>query len=104
MRFRLHYRGPLKSNGDPQHKQDLRRHFRRQLSDLWQQRPLTDHKKFLDPDYELTAIKRVGDCSEWVFSSVVNEAHDLIAELDVVLLRPEEPGNVVTQGEILTID
>jgi hypothetical protein len=41
MRFVLHYRGPLKANGKPPHKHDLRKHFHRQLATLWGQRPLS---------------------------------------------------------------
>ena len=55
------------------------------------------HQKdnFLNPNYELSVIKKV---DEWNFASVVNSRNDLVAELDIVLLRPEEPGKVITQG------
>ena len=96
MKFRLHYRGSLESNGRPRHKQYLRRSLLPQLRDLWDRSPLADYKEdYLNPDYQLSAIKTVGS---WNFSSVVNSRNYLVAELDIVLLRPEEPGSVITQG------
>ena len=96
MKFTLHYRGPLKSNGGPKDKQILRRSLSPQLKDLWGRRPLLDQKdQFLDPCYEATAIKKIGG---WSFASVVNQNNSLIAELDIVFLRPEEPGSVISQG------
>ena len=96
MKFTLHYRGPLKSNGGPKDKQILRRSLSPQLKDLWGRRPLLEQKdKFLDPCYEATAIKKIGG---WSFASVVNQNNSLIAELDIVFLRPEEPGSVISRG------
>ena len=96
MRFRLHYRGPLRSNGNPHDKQALRRKLSPQLKELWNQAPLVDQRDdFLNPCYELSVIKKVGD---WNFASVVNSRNNLVAELDITLLRPEEPGSVITQG------
>ena len=96
MRFRLHYKGPLKSNGRAKDKQRLRRAFLPQLRDLWDRRPLVDQKaEFLRSDYELSAIKSV---REWNFASVVNSKNNLVAELDILVLDPEEPGAVITQG------
>ncbi len=96
MKFRLHYRGPLKSNGKPEAKQRLRRSLLPQLKDFWHRSPLAGLKEdLLNPSYELSVIKKV---DRWNFASVVNSRNHLVAELDIVLLRPEEPGSVVTQG------
>ena len=96
MRFRLHYRGPLKSNGNPRDKQALRRKLSTQLKELWNQAPLVDQRdEFLNPCYELSVIKKIGD---WNFASVVDSRNNLVAELDITLLRPEEPGSVITKG------
>ena len=96
MRFRLYYRGPLRSNGNRRDKQALRRKLSPQLRELWNQAPLVDQKDdFLNPNYEGSVIKKVGD---WNFASVVNSRNYLVAELDITLLRPEEPGSVITQG------
>ena len=97
MKFRLHYRGSLKSNGNSKDKQKLRRSFHPQLKDLWKRSPLVDQAdNFLNPEYELSVVKQVdgwGACT-----SIINETHYLIANLDITILRPEEPGSIVTQG------
>ena len=96
MRFRLYYKGPLKPNGDPKHKQFVRRVFHKQLDHLWRIEPLKGQaSKFLDPGYELSVVQQV---DEWNFTSVVNEKNHLIAELDITILNPESPGSVITQG------
>ena len=100
MRFHLHYRGTLKSNGSVKHKHGLRRQFARQLEDLWNRDPLVEREgkrsRFLDPNYVLTAIERVDGHT---FSSVVNKKNHLTAELDITLLRPGDPG-VLSGGDI----
>ena len=97
MRFRLHYRGKLKSNGSPKDKQKIRRAIHIQLADLWTQSPLAHQaEQFLSIENPyMSVLRRVGD---WTFSAVVSKTHFLVAELDIVLMRPEEPGALVTQG------
>jgi hypothetical protein len=48
MQFRLLYEGELKSNGDTQHKQNLRRYFHAQLKELIQRKPFEPFKKLVD--------------------------------------------------------
>ena len=96
MKFSLHYRGPLHPNGKPGHKQALRRSFHPQLADLWGRHPLLDQRdNFLDPAYELSVIQNVRG---FAFAAVVNGVNDLVAQLNIVLLRPEDPGNVLASG------
>ena len=96
MNFRLYYRGKLKANSGPKEKQGLREVFHYQLKNLWGQVPLSGHAdEFLDPEYEISAIKEIKD---WKFSSIVNSNNYLVAKLDITLLCPEEPGKLVTQG------
>lgn len=98
MEFTLVYRGPLKVNGRPKDKQNIRRAFHRQLKELWNQAPLDSFKRYLDeaPEKgEITIIKKVGN---FHFAPLVTEQLRLIAELNVTLLRPEAPGSIVTQG------
>ena len=96
MRFRLHYRGPLKSNGKPKHKQKIRSHFHHQLNDFWSQLPLYEQAtKLLDPEYQYNILKKRTDR---LYSSVINEKMSLIAQLDITLLRPEPPGSVISLG------
>ena len=95
MKFRLYYRGSLRANGTPQHKQCLRQHFHRQLEDLWNQVPLREHKALLNPSYKFNARKSVDGQT---FTAIVNSQLHFVATLDITLLRPEEPGCIVTQG------
>lgn len=96
MRFDLHYRGPLRSNGSPPEKQKLRRIFHPQLKDLWQREPLREMADtFLDPSEEISVVRNVGRFS---CAPLITAKHFLLANLQITLLRPEEPGNLVTAG------
>ena len=96
MRFTLYYRGALPSNGSPSAKDCIRRAISPQLRDLWNQIPLKyERQRFLDPDYELTAVREVDGHA---FACVVNSKISLVAALDILFLRPEEPGSLVTRG------
>ncbi len=101
MEFTLFYRGSLKANRGPKDKQELRRHFHPQLRKFWEQSPLKDHK-------DLLAEKPLGkigsqvtlrqDIGRFHFVPLVSERIDLIAEIDITLLRPEPPGSIITKG------
>lgn len=99
MKFRLYYRGPLKANGSKQDKHEIRRKFHDQLKNLWSQKPLNPEftryiKEKVEP-HELGIIKRIG---KFRFVPLVCEALRTIADLDIIFLRPEEPGCIVTKG------
>lgn len=98
MEFRLHYRGPLKANGSPAAKHALRKHFHRQLAELWNQLPLTDHNELRSlanlPGNIYLAEKKHG----FVFVPLVSERIHLAAHLRILFLRPETPGRVVSGG------
>jgi hypothetical protein len=97
MDFTLFYRGPLKSNGDKTHKQDLRRHFHPQLKRLWNQEPLCHFKTFYEASGEQadTIARQVG---RFRFVPLVCEGLHLVAKLHLTLLRPELPGSIITSG------
>jgi len=97
MRLVLHYRGILKSNGKPQHKHELRQHFHRQLATLWKQRPLSEQDKLVQPRQEgkYSLLRPMGN---FKFVPLVSAEMDVVAEISVVLLRPEPPGSLITQG------
>jgi hypothetical protein len=98
MRFTLTYRGKLKANGGPQEKQRLRRHFHRQLRELWAQPPLVELEGVLDLnpfEGHLTLIKAVGQLN---FASIVSSELHMYADLRVEFLRPGPPGSLVTSG------
>src|SRR4051812_48758596 len=98
MEFRLHYRGPLKSNGTPSDKHALRKHFHRQLAVLWDQLPLSDHEELRSlaemPGKASLLEKKHG----FVFVPLVSERIHLAAYLRILFLRPEAPGRVVGGG------
>ena len=96
MKFTLYYRGRLPSNGSTDAKDCIRRAISPQLCDLWNQGPLKhERENFLNPNYKLTAVREVAGKS---FSCIVNAKNFLVASLDIMFLRPEEPGLLVTQG------
>lgn len=96
--FTLIYRGPLKANGRIGHKQEIRRVFHKQLKILWGQQPLASYARYLSEDRaegDISVIKKV---KEFRFAPLVTKELLLVAHLDVSILRPEEPGSIVTQG------
>ena len=95
MEFTLYYRGELKANGDKKHKHRIRKYFHQQLKTLWSQPPLNKTKKFLNPKNKLSIIKTRRNFN---FAPLVNEKFELIAGLDVFLLRPEPPGSIISKG------
>lgn len=103
MKFTLHYRGELPSGNSRRTrkaKARIRSIVASQLEDLWNQVPLKHLRdKFLDPESELTApITAVKKIKGQQFASVVNKNNHLVAELDILFLRPEEPGSLITQS------
>ena len=99
MEFHLFYKGKLKVNGDKQHKQEIRRYFHPQLKRLWEQEPLMSCNEYLKrTESDSPFLINVGD---FTFVPLVNQKVKLIAELDIVMLRPEAPGKIITQtGDI----
>ena len=96
MKFRLFYQGPLKVNGSIADKQLLRRAFLPQLRSLWQQKPLADFYNEVNLGLNKAAlVKGIGPFN---CLPLVQQAIELVAAIDIVLLRPEEPGNIITQG------
>jgi hypothetical protein len=98
MRLTLHYRGPLRSNGPPNHKHDLRLHFHNQLATLWQQRPLVEQPALLQPRPATGGYSLLRPLGPFTFVPLVTEEMHVIAELNIVLLRPEAPGGLLTAG------
>ena len=98
MEFHLLYEGSLRANGDLREKHLLRRAFHKQLAVLWRQVPLSvDHRLLADPAPAgtVSVIRHVGP---YTFAPLACEALGLVCELDVVFLRPEAPGAILTQG------
>jgi hypothetical protein len=104
MEFTLHYRGELKANRGPLDKHILRCHFHTQLKELWDQLPLREYhgQLLLPPSTDPQALE--GSCSvlrpigAFNFAPLVSSRIHFVAELDILLLRPEPPGMIITQG------
>ena len=101
MYFRLLYSGPLKAGGkDKRHIQSIRQYLRPQLEALWQHPPLS----MPSPEKVTSAIIGHQDLLPVVtmagktFQPIVHSNLSLLAELDVLFLRPRAPGEVITAG------
>jgi len=94
MEFRLIYRGILKANGNKEHKHKLRQAFHVQLKELWKQPPLKGYEdwaksKPFGKDVEIGGIK----IKPFIISRM-----SLNASLNILLLRPQPPGALITAG------
>lgn len=98
MEFTLHYRGDLKANRGAKDKQKLRRHFHSQLSILWDQMPLNEMHRFLDKVPKKGEVSIIKSVNGYDFAPLINEKLNLIAELSIIMLRPEPPGSIITQS------
>ncbi len=105
MRFTLTYRGRLRgSGGGVAHKQEVRQALHPQLRDLWRHEPLSHRSATWlgsapdpnDPEAG-TALRLVADHS---FAVLVQAPLKLVAELDILLLRPQDPGAIVQHTDI----
>lgn len=100
MRFRLTYRGILKSNGDAAEKHALRKHFHQQLSWLWKQKPLVERNDLLDPTSVPGAVSILHQNGSFRFLPLVSSKLELYAAVNILFLRPEPPGALKTRGDI----
>jgi hypothetical protein len=107
MEFTLYYRGELKANGSREDKHRLRTHFHDQLKELWDQTPLNNYKpqllfpKSADPHVHEGCCSVLRSVSGFNFAPLVSSQIHLVAELKVLLLKPEPPGSIITQcGDI----
>ena len=94
MEFSLYYKGILKSNGSKKDKHEIRMFFHNQIEKLWTQEPLINFKSFLESKSD--AFSR--EINGFTFSSIINKDFHLIADLDIILLRPEPIGNIIKTG------
>src|SRR5258707_745366 len=98
MHFRLTYRGPLRPNGGPAEKQRLRCLFQAQFVRLWAQLPLSRaraNSTMLRPGGDMCILAQVG---AFTFAPLVHSKMSLVADLDILFLRPSEPGSLVDGG------
>ena len=107
MEFTLHYCGPLKAashkNKRKDHKHCLRKHFHKQLKELWKLPQLSEFRESLivpEPDAleSRTLLRRVG---QYHFAPLIGSYFHLVASLEIVMLRPEPEGRIfVRSGDI----
>ena len=101
MEFTLVYRGLLKANGKPEHKQDLRRVFHVQLKELSKHPSLQNDAspdEIVTYGYDEKSIYTFTQLGKFRFASLVNQRSHLVAELNINMLRPEAPGMIITKG------
>lgn len=97
MRFILYYRGPLPSNGSPMEKHFIREAIHPQIVQVWSIPPLDGvahiHLNNDDPEHNLFT-----EVDGHLFGCLVSSKIHCTAEIDITLLRPEEPGALLAQG------
>ena len=98
MEYRIVYEGPLKANSSVADKQHVRRVLHSQLKRLWTQLPLSEHQVCIAPDRKEKKPWNIRPVGSFRFAPLVTEELRLIAELNIVFLRPEPPGSLLTQG------
>ena len=98
MQFRLVYQGKLRSNGDAAHKQEVRRALHPQLKALWNYPPLDANRSWLEDEPDANDVSIIQKLGDFRFAPLVCNALKLVAELDVVMLRPSAPGALLRQG------
>lgn len=98
MEFRLTYRGPLKGNAATvEDKQRLRPAFHLQLKQLWSQEPLKSREDLL-ANQSVIVSSVIVELAGFKFVPLITERIFLHAELEVLLLRPEPKGFILTGG------
>jgi hypothetical protein len=97
MEFRLVYQGRLKANATPRDKHPIRKALHPQLKDLWRHPPLTDYASYLTPKGTYVGgplPELVTNVGAFSFTSLVHSDLQLLAELEVVILKPDGAGAV----------
>lgn len=91
--FTLTYDGSLAANGRPRQKHDIRLALHPQLKELWEHEPLLQFYDAGGPNLSTVA--------GYNFTSIVHPRWNFRAKLDILMLRPEPPGAIVTsKGDI----
>jgi hypothetical protein len=115
LEFRLTFEGTIASgaSASSKHKQDIRRVFHKQLSNLWWTNPLFSRSgawggKFLgvkNPDGS-DARTRVDELAgyykrgEYRFVPIVFDEMRMMVSIDILFLRPGSPGSVIQGADI----
>lgn len=97
MRFSLTYSGPLPAKGSSQDKEKIRQALHPQLRELWTHDPLSTHSEYLEPK-QPNKISVLTIQGSRTFAPLITSKLRLTAGLDILMLRPERPGGIVTSG------
>lgn len=102
MEFHLVYDGPLHAKfPNVEEQQKIRRAIHPQLAKLWGQLPLSElaaAKGFLDPSPGPGRTSLVAPVGPFQCVSLVSSRIDLVCDLDILFLRPGQPGQLVATG------
>ena len=98
MEFTLYYRGELKANPRPRDRHRLRRRFHAQLKELWDEPPLKGMRTTLLDAPGPGDKSIVHSIKSFEFAPLVCSDLRLVADLRIMLLRPEPPGSIITQA------
>jgi hypothetical protein len=99
MEFTLYYDGRLTANAKAKYKHELRKHFHAQLKELWDQEPLSlvrdDLLKGSGPGQPpVVPVQR----KNFEFAPLVHSKLHLVADLDITMLVPGPPGQIIRRG------
>jgi len=110
MDFVLRYRGPLHANGNTRERHSIRQAIHRQLAELCAQEPLLHAAQEADlPEGNLrsrqvevprplkTMFYTISLCG-FQFVPIINRPHELACSLDILMLRREKPGAIISHG------
>ena len=98
MSFRLFYRGDLKSNGTKEDKHAIRLALHPQLERLWQTEPLNHFRNYLAKMTKGDDVSLLYSIGPHDFACLVSERLKIYAELDIMFLRPQAPGQIISAG------
>lgn len=100
MRFTLHYEGPLPSRGSAAVKANIRESLESQLEELWTHPPLSlsDTPDRLKPEVKEGDLSVLLTRHGHTFAPLITDKLGLRAELDILMLRPSPPGDIVRHG------
>lgn len=102
MRFRLIYEGTLPSQSTKHDKntikQNIRRYFHEQLSLIWNRPPLSDGQLPGPLQMEDNGNSLRQKVKDFTFIPLISNVFKTVCHLDIIFLRPEQPGDLFSQG------
>ena len=98
MQFTLIYRGRLPANGDARSKQVIRRQLHPQIKHLFTYPPLNGRVTTMLDEVQNQRPNIIEHLDGFRFAPIITTRYDLVASIEVLFLRPEPPGRLITQG------